>query len=233
MASSQPTNVASIRRLRILALILAVSNLLLGGFSAYLLQSTDKAYSELIDRMLPVLNQVRSTGRNAASAYLDVIASLVTVDPVKCAVDLNWAKKSLEDGRLAREAVLTSEFLKGDPALSAELEENGVAYETAMKALFPRVTAENTTDRERDTLEQLQAIYEKYHDTIARTISAIEKQTEATSDQYTRQTKSRSIFVIGFGSWPLGIIAGIMALAIVVILGMAVAYYRAGAGDGP
>src|ERR1051326_6106373 len=58
----------TIRRLKAIIVALLVSNVALGLFSAYLLRQTDRSYSELIDRDVPLLNDLQTLTALSAAA---------------------------------------------------------------------------------------------------------------------------------------------------------------------
>src|SRR5205814_8803362 len=59
-SSSLHDQSSTLRQLKLLVVVLVLSNIGLGIFSFYLLRSVDRTYSDLIDRSVPVLNDLQT-----------------------------------------------------------------------------------------------------------------------------------------------------------------------------
>jgi len=221
------------RRLRLLVAVLVTSNLLAGLFSIYILRKQDREYSVLIDESVPVMNEVRMADTTAAKLYEAVIAGLLTPDPVKCANAVKQARHYLVRGKMHRDRALSAGFLQRDPTLVVEFRNAGEAYEEAVTRLLPRITPENTADRERDHIEQLQAIYDKYASAIRRVSWLVQKEAKAASGDYSLSTNRHSIIVLGLASWPMLVLIAILAFTLAFVLVMAFIFRTASPGDGP
>jgi len=221
------------RRLRLLALILAISNLLVGLISVAVLRKVDREYSELIDQSVPILNEIRIADTVASKLYQAVIAALVTPDPEKCSRAVAQARHFLDRGKVHRARVLAGDVFHADPALAAELRNSGEAYETAVTALLPRLTPENTADAERDRIEQLRTVYDRYALAIRHASSRVAKQTESVSEAYTATTWQCSLGVLGLAGWPVVLMGLAVVLTGAVVVVMLVVVRMTPVGDGP
>jgi len=221
------------RRLQMLCIVLAISNVLLGFLSAFLLRKIDREYSALIDRSVPVLNEIRIVDKNASKLYEAVIAGLVTPDAAKCAKALARARHYLQRSPLHRNNVLAADFLRLRPDMAAELKNSGEAYEKAIADILPRVTPQNTADAEKDTLEHLEPIFYRYYGAVDKVSDYVEKRTEKLSDDYTGLTNHSSLLVLGIGGWPVVIVGLLVAVTLAVVAVMLVVFRTANVGDGP
>jgi len=220
-------------RLRTLCVVLALSNVLLGLFSASLLRRINREYSDLIDRSVPVLNEIRIVDKNASALYQAVIAGLVTPDPVKCEKALVRTRYYLERSPVDRSIVLAADILRQRPAMAAELRNSGEAYDKAIAEILPRVTPQNTADAEKDALEHLEPIFYRYYGAVDKVSDYVERRTEKLSVDYTGLTNHSSLLVLGIGGWPLVIVGLVVAVTLAVVAVMLVLFRTANVGDGP
>ena len=230
IGSSQPVN---LRRLRMFVVILAISNVGLGLFSVLALKKVDQEYSFLIGSSVPLLNELRATDRDASKLYLAVIAGLVTRDPVKCENAIQQAGHYLENGNHDRTRVVVANLLRQNPALAAELQSSGEAYERSVRALLPRVTPENTADAERDRVEELQRVYNRYAAAMRNVSAFVTNSAEAASSNYSSETWHRSLLVLGFAGWPVMLAVAIVALTTTIMVVTLLLFRSSDASDGP
>ena len=221
------------RRLRWLVGILVVSNLMLGVFCVYLLRQVDEDYSHLIAQSLPLINQARQIGKDAGGLYRAVVAGLVTQSPEKCERARIAAEDFLAQGEKTREAVLKSDVLQSEPAMLTELRISGNAYDKAILTILPRVTPQNTADAERDHLEALQVMYERYTAANSRVLNFVEARTQLISGGYTAANHHRSLILLGIAGWPVLVLGAVLATTLAIVLLMLFIFRGAEAGDGP
>jgi hypothetical protein len=230
IGANQPVN---LRRLRMFVVVLAISNVGLGLFSVLALKKLDQEYSYLIGSSVPLLNELRATDRDASKLYLAIIAGLVTRDPVKCDNALKQAAYYLEHGSLDRTQVTLANLLKQNPALATELRGAGEAYERSVRALLPRVTPENTADAERDRVEDLQRVYNRYAAAMRDVSVFVTNSAEASSSNYSSETWRRSLLVLGFAGWPVILAIAIVALTVTIMAVTLLLFRSSDSGDGP
>src|SRR5476649_1452827 len=73
--SSPNDQATTLRNLKLLVILLAASNVLVGAISVYLLRTVDRRYTELISRTVPALNDLREL-------MTDTITTMRATNPV-------------------------------------------------------------------------------------------------------------------------------------------------------
>jgi len=223
----------ALRRLRLLGVVLALSNLLLGGVSVYLLRQVDADYSRLIDDSVPLINEIRLMGKDGGNVFRSVIAGLVTSDPRKCAAAVARARTSLELEHAMRQKVQAAKIFSDRPAIAADLRSAGDAFELTVTALLPRVTPENTADAEKESIEKLQWVIDRFATAVQTASEYVEARTKAANDDYTASVRHRTFVVLGLAGWPLLVAGVFLVLTLVVVVFMLVVFRAADVGDGP
>lgn len=223
----------TLRRLKLLAGVLVLSNFLLGAFSFYLIRRTDRDYSLLIDENVPALYQSRHVGQQAGIAYRAMISALLTKDPATCAVQLDRARAALRRGDELRAALLKLDLLRTRPDLAAEYQQTAEDFNLAAKELLPRITPEDTVDAERDRIQHLQDLYERMIAVNEKLATVAASDTQTGNDGYTAQSQLRSELMLGLASWPLLVAALIVGLTLVILVVMLVVFRQAVISDEP
>ena len=224
---------ATLRRLKLLAVVLVLSNLVVGAFSVYLIRRADRDYSALIDQTVPVLYQVRTVGGAGGRVFRGLIAGLVADDPVKCAAAIAQVKESLARGQQLRAQLIQTDFLRENPELVRELVESGRGYDQVAADILPRVTPQNTAEDERDRLEELQVVNARYSAALEKISTELVERARVTSDAYTARSHNRSAMLLGLAGWPFLAAALIAIVTMVVVVVMLFVFRQAGPGDGP
>jgi len=228
-----PEQVVTLRRLKALAIVLVLSNFLLGAFSVYLIQRTDRDYSLLINESVPALYEGRHVGQQMGIVYRSIIAALITQDPAVCAAQVERAKQALAKGKELREQLLQLDMLQKNPSLAGELKEAGEAFAQAAAEILPRITPEDSADAERVRLDHMQALYERHIASLEKIATMAAGHAELSSEAYSDLSRSRSELVLGLASWPLLLAAVIVGLTIVIVVVMLVVFRQAVIGDEP
>lgn len=223
----------TLQRLKLLAIVLVLSNFFLGLFSVYLIRRVDRDYSVLIDESVPVLHQLRAAGRENGRAFRGVIKALVTSDAAKCAAAIDEAKDSLRRGERLRSQVLASDALLREPALAREYAESGEACDRTVRDIVQRVTPEDTADAEKDRVERMIVAFDRQSAAGEKLTARVADQAEKDSGRYTADVRSRSVVVLGLAGWPLLVFAAIVVLTVAVVIVMLFVFRQADAGDGP
>jgi len=223
----------TLRRLKLLAGVLVLSNFLLGAFSFYLIRRTDRDYSLLIDENVPALYQSRHVGQQAGIAYRAMISALLTKDPATCAVQLDRARAALRRGDELRAALLKLDLLRTRPDLAAEYQQTAEDFNLAAKELLPRITPEDTVDAERDRIQHLQDLYERMIAVNEKLATVAASDTQTGSNGYAAQSQVSSELMLGLASWPLLVAALIVGLTLVILVVMLVVFRQAVISDEP
>jgi hypothetical protein len=230
---SYPEQVVTLRRLKVLTIVLVLSNFLLGAFSVYLIRRTDRDYSLLIGESVPALYEGRHVGQQMGIVYRSIIAALIAKDPAVCAAQIARARQALTKGKELREQLLQLDMLQKNPSLARELEKAGEDFAQAASDLLPRITPDDTADSERDRLDHMQQLYERHIASLEQIATMAAGHAELSSEAYSDLSRSRSELVLGLASWPLVLAGLIVGLTVVIVLIMLVVFRQAVIGDEP
>jgi hypothetical protein len=228
--SSTEDTSASYRNTDVLLILLVVSNIVLGGLSIYLLRKFDRDFTRLMDRTLPVLHELRSTGRQGSMAYRSLMAAAVTTDPAKRTELIGRAESALALSQQLRLHVLESEIMQERPALAGEFRATGEAYERMAASFIARAKAIASLGVGDAKFDELRPIFENHVTALTDCADFVEQRSQEMSQEFSREVRGRSTLILGLASWPALIVVALGGLlAVVVVLFTA---RRAGIGTG-
>jgi hypothetical protein len=223
----------TLRRLKWLCAALVFSNLFVGGMSVYLLRSQDDNYTHLLEASVPLMNQVRATGRDGGLAFRGVIEAFVADDRLTTEAAVARARDAMKREDDERAQIEKAPMLANQPALIDQLEKAATEFERDATTLLTRVKAESTADAERVPIRHLSESQDRYGAAIQKVADFVESKAESISGGYTASTRSRSAFVLGLAGWPVLVAGLVVALTVAVVVVMLFVFRRADAGDGP
>ena len=217
----------ALRRWKIFALTLLVALVGMGFFSAYLVRQLDRDYSLLIDRTLPLIDDIRAVAREQSTSFRAIVSGLVENDPVQVANAVQQAQAAMDRMRRGEAALLTSDILQEQPDLLGALRKADTAYLAAASEILPHVTTSVTAEAERERLERLRAALENANVVTRQLIQFVENRSQSLSDDYSHLARTHSTILFGIAGLPV-ILGSLAVLAIVlVIVAMMLIFRRA------
>ncbi len=223
----------NLRRLKVLAVLLVLSNLILGGVSVHLIRRLNQQYSTLVESSMGGLSEVRGAGRQASLVFRTTVAALVTDDPTECSAEIGRARGAEMEGRKLREAILAMDVFRQNTELRLEYEAVGKEFDAVVDDLLPRITADDTAARERVRFMKLESLYDRFTTVNSRISDSLGSRAGELSTTYSSQTNRETMAIIGFAGWPLVLAAGLVFLTAIVVLVMILAFRREIAADEP
>lgn len=218
VSSSLQDQSGTLRQLKLVVLILVLSNIALGAYSFYLLRSTDRTYTELIRRSVPLLNQVQTVTAEAARAFRGTNFAGV-------AGTSSRRTERLNDGRrgLARDEEARAQLLKaGWPAESSpewvEFKGAGEAFAKVAQQVLAEVAGGRIEESVRLREENLRPAFERYLSAATKISDWIETESLRANENASAKTGSMSTIVLGLASWPVMLLAGLLVLTAVFVL---------------
>ena len=231
--ASTSTPTAGNQQLKLLVLVLVLSNIILGLLSVFLLRSLNRDYSLLIDDSVPTMNHIRSIGKEANETFRAVIMGLVNDDPAVCAMAIQRAQHALESEKKNRARVFSASILQEKPALLAELRQTGEAYEQMAASLISRITPNTTTEDERIRINQIQQTVDHYSIVVGKALDFVESHSRTANGTYSKSVRLRSALMIVLASWPVLVAGLVVTLTVVVVSILLLLFKQADAGDEP
>jgi hypothetical protein len=206
-----PAHVITIRRMKSLVLLLILSNVATGLFSVYLMRAVDQRYSTLIDRSVPVLNDLREL-------MTDAVQAMRTTNPTvvgnggggpDMVVAMRTALATAQ--RFCADMLAKGEF-KDEPASGATLGAKSEAFNLASEEVVSQYVAGDPIAANRIREAKLRPAFDQYMAAISGAADAVEARSLAASRDYTNRTKSFSTMVMGMAGWPLLLLMGLLLL---------------------
>jgi hypothetical protein len=212
----------ALRQLKILVVILIVSNIGLGLFGIYVLRSVDRKYSALIHQTVPPINELQTLTAWSVDAMRSTNPSLFQPSPNGSSRPVQQAQNMIERDRELRTRALQREWLGLKPGERQDLLEAGDAFtRESLEVLHLFETGHNAeAGQRRETV--LRPAFDRYVASMTKTADVLEAESLRTSGRLTEQTGSISHIVLGLASWPF-MIVGLFFLAVIIfVLGVLV-----------
>ena len=223
-----------VRRLRLTIVALIVSNILLGAVSVMLLRKLDARYTDLINRTVPTLNDLRSQTTDALAVFRTISSSTLHDLPEgrrQAALDL--ARAALAHERKDFATMLATPPFVDSPKFGGLLVKAAVPFEQGIDE-FIRLYSEGKVSEAAEYREAtVRPAFDRYLGVIALTASAIESSGLKDSDALTETTGRFSQIMIGLASWPLLLIAALLIFTLVFLAVLMVAFRGRDLSDTP
>lgn len=220
-----PASPSSNRRLKILVGILVVSNLFLGCLSAYLLRTLDRNYSGLIDRGVPLLNEVRQLTKETVSMQRQVLATLLATEPVARREATQRLQVAITRQKDSLARLLLAEALVARPELSQRLRQSSQSYESDLATFLAYLEGDRRAEAEKLRAEALRPGVNNYLDVIDEAAMAVETSGREMNGIFSDRVRTQSTVLVGLASWPL-IVGLALTILISLIIGLLVFVYR-------
>ncbi len=231
-ASSGPSRPDSlVRQLKWLVIILVLSNIALGAFSVLALRRADRRYSELIQRTVPVLNDMQTLTAHAAEAMVATNPSRLNTMPVDAFMRDANAALTMESSD--RTQVLKGVWLTEAKPERQELEQAATAFATGVRAVLAIEQTGNlaqaTAQRDRD----LRPAFDRYIIAITKAADALEAEGRHASDTETKRNSSMSTLMLSFASWPILAVLTLVILTAAFVLVLMLLFRGRDMSDAP
>lgn len=224
-AALLPVSSSSNRRLKLLVGVLVISNLLLGCLSAYLLRSLDRNYSGLIDRGIPVLQEVRQLTKETVSMQRQALATMVAAEPVARREATQRLQVAIARQKNSLARLLQSDALVARPELSKTLRQSSQSYESDLATFLVHLEAGRRDEADKLRVESLRPSVNSYLDVIDEAAVAVETNGKEMTGLISDRVRTQSTILVGLASWPL-LVGLVIVVLIGLIIGLLVFIYR-------
>ncbi len=231
---NSPENLArELRRWRLTAGLLLVVILVLGSFSAYLARSIDGEYLRLLDRSVPVLNELRLLGHDALSTQRAVLSGLLGQAEADRKNAIARAQQFDEMGSALRQTLSTRQVFANDAAGYALLDRKGDAYDSTVSEIVALL--KQNRNEEADAIRQAKArpALDEYLEQIDVAARYVEAHSQTERDEISSSARNRSAIVFGVASLPLVVGTLLGAIVLGLVFAMVVLFRRLGPEEGP
>jgi hypothetical protein len=231
---SHPNDQASsLRNLKLLVVVLAASNLLIGALGVYLLRSVDQRYSELVGHSVPALNDLRELMSDTVAAMRATNPRYFVGPGVNPARALQDARERLAAEQKFRAAVLRDPDTTGNREDHAAIQKLGDEFESVATEISQIYSKGSPVDVARLRDEKLLPVFDQYIVAIGRAADRIEATSLTTSKVYSSKTNTLSAVVLSVASWPVLVLALLLLVTAVFVIAMMIAFRGKDLADAP
>jgi hypothetical protein len=210
-------NSATLRQLKLLVVLLVLSNVGLGTLSFYLLRKVDERYSDLIDQALPLVVNLESLTIQAVDAMRTTNPKLFQAGDEGRETALRRARTSLETARTLRETILRRDWLQIRKQ-RAEFQRSGEEFTREAAEVVRLLASGDLTAAEAWREQHLRPAFDHYLENARKATSSLETEAQRINDEFTASTSSTSKAMLGLGGWPLLLLVALLAITAVFVL---------------
>jgi hypothetical protein len=222
-----------VRQLKVLVLLLIVSNIGLGIFSFYLLRKIDRDYSELIGRSVPLLNDLQTLTALSAQAMRTTGPSLLDAPAERRAAAMQQTQAMLAREQRFRTHVFAREWLTPSPEGKPACVKAGDAFAAAAAEVVRLFAAGDTAGAGRLREEKLRPAFDDYQNALTHAADVLEAESLRTNDTFSTKTGSMSTVVLGLSGWPVILLVGLLVLTVLFVLVLMLLFRGSGIHDAP
>jgi hypothetical protein len=211
------TTTSLLRQLKLLVVVLILSNIALGVFGFLFLRSIDEKYSALIDQSVPTLHALQNLTVKASEAMRGTNPNLLADGKSSPAEIAQASRAAIEQDTEARERIVSLNW-QGPHQEIGDVHDSGEKFDRAaadvVRVLESNDPAEVTRMRE-STLRPL------YNDYVAATTKAAEllkKDSLTTSNTLSLRSGNFSKVMLGIASWPIVILGAFLAFTALFVI---------------
>ena len=211
---------AALRQLKILVLILVVSNVCLGIFSVYLLRAVDRKYSVLISETVPSMSELQTLTAGGVDAMRGTNPALFQQPAGDAAATAQHSRKAIEHERDLRGHALQREWLILKPAERTELEETGNTFTRESLAVLQLFEGRHNAEAVQERDSALRPAFDRYLQCLTKSADALETEGLRSSGNLTQQTGSLSHMMLGVATWPVMVVGLFFLVAMIFVIGV-------------
>ncbi len=231
--SSTNDQAPTLRNLKVLVALLVVSNILVGVLGGYLLRAVDKRYSDLLDRSVPALNDLRELMTDTVAAMHSTNPRNFSGPDANTPAALLGIQVSLRTAEKFRKELFETGNLKEEPKEQAALRQTGDDFSAAVTEVMEAYAAGKRADAVRIREEKLLPCFDRHMAAIGRAADAVESVSLGVSKDFTDRTNRLTRIVVGVASWPVIMLFALLVLTAGFVIAMMIAFRGKDLADTP
>jgi hypothetical protein len=231
--SSPNDQAATLRNLKVLVVLLVVSNLVVGALSVFLLRVVDRRYSDLISHTAPVLNDLQTLTAKSTSAMRATNPTFFNGPADALAGAFEHGRTLIEADRALRAKLLKVDWLPATTAKRQEFQHAGEAFTEISQKVLGIYATKGAAEANRVRENDLRPVFERYQDSITKVADVLLDESNSANDDYSNKTNRLSTVVLGVASWPVILLLGLLLLTAIFVLAMMVAFRGKDLADMP
>jgi hypothetical protein len=224
---------AGLRNMKRFVMLLVVSNIAMGVLSVYLLRTVDRRYSDLLDRSVPVMNDLQTLTAQSVTAMRGTGPALFNAPAENRPALLQRAQAALGEDRDFRDRLVKRDWLSTMPNGKVAFQKTGDEFTKTAQDVLRLFADGKAAEALRMREETLRPVYDQYLGAITKVADLLEDESRQANADYTAKTSSLAKVVLGVAGWPLLVFGALLILVAVLVLAMMVAFRGKDLADAP
>jgi hypothetical protein len=209
-----------VRQLKILVVVLILSNIALGAFGIFFLRSIDQKYSALIDQSVPTLHALQNLTVRASEAMRSTNPVLLTESKMSPAEVANGARAAVEQGGELRDRLLRQDGI-GASQEGVNVRDTGEKFDRAAAEVIILLEANNAAEATKTRESVLRPAFNNYVAAATKAAELLRSESLTTSKSLSLHTGNLSKVMLGLAGWPIMILGTFLlftALFVIAVL---------------
>ena len=232
-ASHSNDHASSLRNLKLLVVVLAVSNILIGAFSVYLLRGVDERYSALVGQSVPALNDLRELMTDTVTAMRATNPRNFVGPSAKPAKSIQDAQQLVATEHKFRAATLLDSATTTNAEDRAAIKKFGDEFERISTEISKIYATGAADEAVRLREEKLLPVFDQLVAAIGRAADRIEADSLSVSKDYSTKTNNLSAIVLSVASWPVLVLVLLLLVTAIFVIVMMIAFRGKDLADAP
>jgi len=221
---------ATTRQLKWLVVLLILSNIAVGVFAVYALRQADKRYSDLVDRSVPVLNDLQTLTVRAMQAMSATNPARVQ-QRGEDAIPI--ARQALAADTALRKKLLGESWLSDALPKRAEFKAAGEVFAAKVDSVLAAYAHNDLSGAGSAREGELRAAFDRYIDAITVAADELESESQRVNDLETAHNSFLSRVVLAFAAWPVLAILTLLLITATFVLALMLLFRGRGMNDVP
>jgi hypothetical protein len=211
--------------LKIALLLLVVSNIATAVFSWHAIRSVDREYSDLLERSVPVINDIQTLTAYSAKAMRRTNPVFFGRAVAPGGGDVfALAKDAIEADRLLRESLLSKPWLPSTDAKRAEFEASGRAFTQVSNRVLELFAAKRFDEAVRLRDSESYAAFDRYQTAATWISDLLAAEATGVSRDYTESSSLITRVVLLMGGWPLILASALLGATLIFVVSLLVLF---------
>jgi hypothetical protein len=214
------SELSTLRQLRILVVLLILSNIALGFLGFYCLRAVDEKYSSLIDQSVPTLSKLQTLTALTMKAMRSTNPDLLGGSPQDRGEMLERAKADLKRDRAARDRVLRQKWVSANTEERENFQSAGEAFSEEAGQVVGLFEADKSAEAIRHREQVVRPAFERYVAATTKVSDVLESQSLRTSSSLTTRSGHLSNMLLGMASWPVILLCLFLLITAAIVVGI-------------
>lgn len=224
---------ATLRQLKLLVVLLVLSNVGLGVLAFYLLRSTDARYSEILARSIPALSDLRGVSFKLTDLMRSTSLPLLTAAEDQRPQAIRRAQAAIAADRELREKLLLEVWLIESADSRSAIQHAGDNVDSIAARVIEIVQTGKVAEAAKFRDQALRPAFDEYLESIGRAADAVEDASMKANGDISARISNMSAVVLGIAGWPVIVLVGLLVLTAVFVVVLMVLFRAREMSDMP